>query len=226
MLILTNAIYFKGTWKVQFDEVNTTDRNFTDGQYNTIQVSTMKLIQKEDKYNYTETEKFQMLEIPYDGNEISMMIILPKEGYDLPDIVNMLSRENYANWIDDMYQTKADIYLPKFNFSTSYTLNGYLVDLGMVDAFDDNKADFSGIDGRTDLFISTVLHKAFIDVNEEGTEAAAATAMVMGTTAYEPDAPPERITFDCNHPFLFTIHHKETGTILFMGSVTNPLTEN
>ena len=219
-LILTNAIYFKGIWEVQFDELNTTDRDFTDVQGNTLEISTMKLLGKGDKYNYTETEKFQMLELPYKGDDISMMIILPKEGVDLSDVANSLNWENYATRVGEMYQTKADIYLPKFKFETSYTLNDYLIDLGMIDAFSDS-ANFSGIDGLPDLFISRVLHKAFIEVNEEGTEAAAATAVIMTYSAYDPTARPERITFDCNHPFLFTIHHKETGTILFMGEVAD-----
>jgi serpin B len=221
-LVLTNAIYFKGIWQVQFDEVNTTDRNFTDIQGNTIELPTMKLIEKDDKYNYTETEQFQMLEIPYKGNEISMMIMLPREGYELSDIISSLNRENYDLWIDEMYRVKADIYLPKFKFETAYGLNDYLIELGMIDAFDGANADFSGIDGTTNLYISKVLHKAFIEVNEEGTEAAAATAVIFTFSMHDPDAPPERITFDCNHPFLFTIHHKETGTILFMGQVDNP----
>lgn len=220
-LILTNAIYFKGTWKIQFDEENTTERDFTLSSGEKIQAETMKLINKDDKFNYTHTDEFEILEIPYNGEDISMMIILPKEGYNLSDVTDSLNQEEYNSLIDEMYETKADIYLPKFKFETSYGLNEYLMDLGMSDAFS-YTADFSGIDGAQDLLISDVLHKAFIEVNEEGTEAAAATAVIMELTAVNPDEPPERITFDCDHPFLFTIHQKETGTILFMGSVDDP----
>lgn len=220
-LILTNAIYFKGLWQVQFDEVNTTDRDFTVSSADTVQVETMKLIDTEDKFNYTYTDDLQILELPYTGGDISMMIFLPKEGVELKDIISSLNREDYISWIDEMYETNADIYLPKFKFETSYRLNDYLKELGMVDAFSNN-ADFSGIDGTKNLFISSVLHKAFVEVNEEGTEVAAATAVIMDLKAIGPDEPPERIIFDCNHPFVFTIHHKETGTILFMGTVDDP----
>lgn len=218
-LVLTNAIYFKGTWMVQFDKENTTDRDFTDIQGNTNTVSTMKLIGTENTFNYTETEQFQMLELPYDGDEISMMIILPKDGVELSDVVDLLNKDSYCDWIESMYKTELDIYLPKFEFETSYTLNDYLIELGMVDAFD-YRADFSGIDGQPDLYISSVLHKAFVEVNEEGTEAAAATAVVITLKAINGGGS-SRIIFDANHPFLFTIHHKETGTILFMGEVAD-----
>ena len=220
-LILTNAIYFKGIWQVQFDEVNTTDRDFTLSSADTVQVETMKLTGTDDKFNYTETGDLQILELPYTGGDISMMILLPREGVELSDVISSLNREDYISWIDEMYETKADIYLPKFKFETSYTLNDYLEALGMEKAFT-YEADFSGIDGTKNLFISSVLHKAFVEVNEEGTEAAAATAVIMNLKAVSPDEPPERITFDCNHPFIFTIHHKETGTILFMGTVDDP----
>ena len=219
-LILTNAIYFKGIWQVQFDEINTTDREFTLSSADTVQVETMKLTGTDDKFNYTETGDLQILELPYTGGDISMMILLPREGVELSNVISSLNREDYISWIDEMYETKADIYLPKFKFETSYGLNDYLKELGMVDAF--SNADFSGIDGTKNLFISSVLHKAFVEVNEEGTEAAAATAVIMNLKAVSPDEPPERITFDCNHPFIFTIHHKETGTILFMGTVDDP----
>jgi len=220
-LILTNAIYFKGVWKVQFEEVNTTERDFTLSTDETIQVETMRLNDTGDKFNYTETDDLKILELPYTGDDISMMILLPNDGVELTEVINSLNREDYISWIDEMYETKADIYLPKFKFETSYGLNDYLIELGMVDAFNYN-ADFSGIDGRPDLYISSVLHKAFVEVNEEGTEAAAATAVIMTLKSIGPNEPPERITFDCDHPFIFTIHHKETGTILFMGTVDDP----
>ncbi len=220
-LILTNAIYFKGVWQVQFAEINTTLRDFTLFSSEKAQVDTMKLVGTEDKFNYTETDKLQILEIPYDGEAISMMILLPKEGVSLSDIISSLNIQDYLTWIESFIETELDIYLPKFMFETSYTLNDYLYNMGMYDAFTYN-ADFSGIDGRQDLLISKVLHKAFIEVNEEGTEAAAATAVIMNFKSIDGGGI-SRIVFDVNQPFLFTIHHKETNTILFIGEVTNPL---
>ncbi len=219
-LILTNAIYFKGVWKVQFEEVNTTLKDFTISSGEKTQVDTMKLIRTQDTFNYTETDKLQILELPYDDGDISMIILLPKEGVELSDITSSLSIKDYLSWIESMYETELDIYLPKFKFETSYTLNDYLYSMGMHDAFTYN-ADFSGIDGRQDLFISSVLHKAFIEVNEEGTEAAAATAVIMNFKSINGGGN-SRIIFDVDHPFLFTIHHKETNTILFMGEITDP----
>jgi len=221
-LILTNAIYFKGTWQIQFDEKNTTEREFLNSDGETIQVDTMKLVDTENLFNYTETEDLQILELGYKGDDLSMIIILPKNNEtDLTEIVNSLNKENYTEWVEQMTQREVDIYLPKFKYETKYTLNNYLKDLGISEAFTTN-ADFSGMDGRKDLMISSVLHKAFVEVKEEGTEAAAATAVVMDLTAIEPIDEPERIVFDCDHPFLFTINHKETGTILFIGEVIDP----
>jgi serpin B len=221
MLILTNAIYFKGTWQVKFDELNTTDRDFTDYEEDLIKVPTMRLTGTKDRFNYTETEDLQIIELPYTGNEISMTIFLPREGVELSDVINSIDKDSVSEWIDSMYETEVDIYLPKFEFETSYGLNDYLIELGMQDAFS-NFADFSGIDGRPDLFISDVLHKAFINVSEEGTEAAAATAVVINLKSIDGGGS-SRLTFNADHPFLFLIQHKETGTILFLGSIGNPL---
>lgn len=220
-LILTNAIYFKGTWKVQFDEDNTTDREFTTSSGESIDIQTMCLVNTEDRFNYTENNNFQVLELPYNGNEISMMIFLPKEDSDLSEVINSMDKDSYSELISAMTQRQVDIYLPKFEIKTPlYTLNDYLINLGMPTAFG-SYANFSGLDGIGGLYISKVLHKAFIEVNEEGTEAAAATAVIMfKSSAGEDDS--ARLEFDCDHPFLFTIHHKETGTILFMGTVDNP----
>jgi len=224
MLILTNAIYFKGTWEVQFDEDNTTDRDFTTLSGEGIDVPTMCLVNTEDSFNYTETGDLQILELPYTGNEISMMILLPKNDADLSEIINSIDKDSYSEWVDSMTQKEVDIYLPKFKIKTPlYTLNEYLKNLGMPTAFDPLLADFSGLDGIGGLYISKVLHKAFMEVNEEGTEAAAATAVIMDKGIS--DGTDSRITFDCNHPFLFTIHHKETNTILFMGNINNPCEE-
>jgi len=221
MLILTNAIYFKGIWQIQFDEVNTTDRDFEVSEGSNISVPTMCLTQTEDIFNYTETDDLQILELPYTGDGMSMIILLPKDGVDVANVINSIDEESYSSWIDSLSESYVDIYLPKFKFETSYVLNDYLIDLGMQNAFS-GQADFSGIDGRPDLFIDSVIHKAFIEVNEEGTEAAAATAVIMTLTIDGPNTGDSRIVFDCDHPFVFLIQHKDTGTILFLGSVNNP----
>lgn len=220
-LILTNAIYFKGTWQVQFDEKNTTERPFEKSDGESTDVETMCLTQTQDQFNYTENEIMQILELPYSGNEISMMIFLPKEGYDISDIISAMDHDVYKELIDSMDKIELDIYLPKFTIKTPlYTLNNYLKELGMPTAFT-GSADFSGMTGFRDLYISKVLHKAFVEINEEGTEAAAATAVTMMKTGID-DGGSSRIRFDVDHQFLFTIHHKDTGTILFMGSVEAP----
>jgi len=221
-LILTNAIYFKGTWMIQFDESNTTNREFTTSYDEKIDVKTMQLVDTENFFNYTETQEFQVLELPYKGNEISMIIFLPTASSELSDIINNMDKDSYLEIINSMSRQKVDIYLPKFEIKTPlYKINDYLKNLGIKNAFSGN-ADFSGLDGIGGLFISDVLHKAYIDVNEEGTEAAAATAVVMWLTSIEPDDETQRKTFDANHPFLFTIHQKQTNTILFMGTIENP----
>jgi serpin B len=221
-LILTNAIYFKGTWQVQFDEKNTTEKPFEITEEEYVDVETMKFIGTDDQFNYTENDIMQIVELPYTGNEISMTILLPKEGYDLKDIINSMDHVRYKELIDSMYNTELDIFLPKFTIETPlYTLNNYLKELGMSTAFTGD-ADFSGMNGFGQLSISSVLHKAFIEVNEEGTEAAAATAIVMVTSAYPGQNISQRIVFDADHPFIFLIQHKTTGTILFIGTVTDP----
>lgn len=220
-LILTNAIYFKGTWKIQFDEANTTDRSFELPTGQIKEVSTMKLIGTEDTFNYTETETVQVLELPYDGDDISMIIALPKEDTDLSTIISSLDETIFDSWIDTMEQREVDIFLPKFKIETPViNLNNCLQTLGIREAFG-MSADFSGMTGNKDLRISDVLHKAFIDVNEEGTEAAAATAVIMELKSINGGGS-SRVVFDCDHPFLFMLQHKETGTILFMGAVEDP----
>ncbi len=222
-LILTNAIYFKGTWEIQFDEDNTTDRKFTTSSGENIDVPTMRLVDTENLFNYSENDYLQILELPYNGNEITMTIILPKEGYNLSDIISSLNKDSYSELIESMTKREVNIFLPKFEIKTPlYTLNNNLINLGMSTAFDAS-ADFSGLYGKGGLFISKVLHKAFIEVNEEGTEAAAATAVIMIESAAPGGGGNSRIVFNCDHPFLFTINHKETNTILFMGNVNNPI---
>jgi serpin B len=216
-LILTNAIYFKGIWKTQFAPENTTERTFNTQAGDSIDVPTMSLTNTKDIFNYTETENIQMLDLPYTGNDISMLILLPKNG-DLSSIINTIDTSTFSEWINSMVENMVDIYLPKFKIETSYTLNQYLQNLGMKIPFS-TSADFTGIIGSGGLFISQILHKAFIDVNEEGTEAAAATAVIMTLSQ---NGGSSRIVFNCDHPFLYIIQHRHTGTILFMGTINDP----
>ena len=220
-LILTNAIYFKGTWKVQFDPDNTTDRDFEISSGNRVEVSTMNLIETEDIFNYTETNTLQILELPYTSNDLSMIILLPKNN-DLSNIIDSVDNDKLSGWKESMVEKSLDIYLPKFEIETKYSLKETLKQLGMMDPFT-TAADFSGITGGKDLFISNVIHKAFVEINEEGTEAAAATAVIMDLTSVNGGGS-SRIVFDCDHPFMYLIQHKETGTILFMGSINDPST--
>jgi len=221
MLILTNAIYFKGIWEIQFDPVNTTNRTFKLINGNTLKVPTMKIIDTQDKFNYTETEDLQILELPYAGNEISMVILLPKNPTYLSEFINTIDNNKLSSWLESMTKMELDLYLPSFRFETKYTLNNYLQNLGMLKAFT-NEANFSGISGNPDLLISKVVHKAFIEVNEEGTEAAAATAVIMEFKSINGGGS-SRVIFNADHPFLFFIQHKKTGTILFMCKMVNPL---
>ena len=219
-MILTNAIYFKGIWEVQFDPKNTTDRDFRDSIGNTFNVPTMRLTNTKDLFNYTETSDLQILDLPYSGDEISMTVLLPKDEADLSDIISSIDNEKLTDWMNSMYETELDIYFPRFKIETdNYILNDYLKSLGMEKSFVADEADFSGMTGLKELFISKVVHKAFIDVNEEGTEAAAATAVIMARSSVNGD---DRLLFDADHPFLYLIRHKETGTILFTGIVNNP----
>ena len=221
-LILTNAIYFKGMWQVQFDPVNTTDRPFTLASNETIDVPMMGLTDTEDVFNYTETDEFQLLQLPYAGNDLSMIIILPKENTDVSSIINNLNEKDYVEWLNTMQEVELDVHLPKFTIETPrYSMSQMLKTLGIHDAFSSADADFSGITGEPNLYIKYVFHKAFIEVNEEGTEAAAATAVIMDLKAV-PNNGNERIVFDCDHPFLYIIQENETGTILFMGTLDNP----
>lgn len=216
VLILSNAIYFKGLWMTQFDIEDTVDRDFEITPTEIVQVPTMVLTGSEESFNYSETDDLQILELPYKGDAVSMIIILPKEN-NISSVEQMLNNENLATWMDSMYPTVVDIYLPKFTHKTEYNLKEMLIAMGMDIAFSPD-ADFSGMNGYGDLFIEKVLHKAFIEVNEKGTEAAAATTVHI----LERATPEQPKVFDANHPFIYLIQHKETETILFMGKVVDP----
>ena len=215
-LVLTNAIYFKGTWVKQFDEKDTKEEDFRIDSSNTVKVPMMRLIGDGVKFNYAETDEIQILEMPYHGEDLSMLIILPK-GNNFANIEKSITLEKLSEWKNMLNEQRVDIFIPRFKFKTKYFMAKALSDMGMPTAFG-STADFSGMDGTRDLFIQNVIHQAFVEVNEEGTEAAAATGVVMGITSVGPRIP----IFRADHPFIFIIQESETGNILFLGRVSDP----
>ena len=214
-LVLVNAIWFKGDWRTQFKREETTDAPF---YLDATEKVTAPLMHRLGKgYRYAEADAIQVLELPYQGDKLAMVVLLPKEKDGIGKLETMLTAEKIAAWVGSLRAPeKTDVYLPKFKmtYGTKEMADPFKA-MGMVLPF--GAADFSGMDGRKDLFIGAIFHKAFVDVNEEGTEAAAATAVVMKGGA--PPAPP---VFRADHPFVFLIRDKASGNILFLGRLTNP----
>lgn len=214
-LVLTNAIYFNAAWANPFDGDNTHDAVFhlLDGSEVTV-----PLMQQTEGFRYTEGADYQAVELPYDGHELSMVIILPRAGR-YTEFEAALDTPRLANILTDLQHREVNLTMPKFEFTADFSLNDALSQLGMPVAFTSD-ADFSGMTGNRDLFISNVVHKAFVAVDEAGTEAAAATAVVMELTA-APDMP---VIMNVDRPFIFFIRDIETGSILFVGRILNPAT--
>lgn len=215
-LILVNAIYFNATWATVFDEKQTRPGDFflIDGQKITVDM----MQEHTGKYRYFENDKLQFLSMDYAGKLYSMNILLPKSPDKLPALEKAFN-PGYFSELENMSKWQGvDVYLPRFTFSSSFSLKAILSAAGMSDAFDDN-ADFSGMTGKKNLMIDNILHKAFIEVNEKGTEAAASTAVVMMERAALPE---EKSEFKADHPFFFYIKNNESGAIMFMGKVMNP----
>ena len=211
-LVLTNAIYFKGDWAAKFKPDMTKPMPFHISSEKTVDVPMMR---QNGNFLFSENEDAKVLELPYVGKELSMVLLLPKTN--IADLDGKLDAVRLAEWTGQVNEREVDIYLPKFKFETQYELRDLLVGMGMVDAFELPPADFSGMSGYKDLYITKVVHKAIIEVNEEGSEAAAATGVVMGTKSVM-----HKPVFKADRPFLFMIRHNETGSILFMGRVANP----
>lgn len=214
-LVLTNAIYFKGNWARQFDEDRTHDAPFTLLDESKVQVPMMN---QKARFGYAEADNLQVLQLPYVGDELSMVILLPKATDGIGRLEQQLTAENLARWLDDLREREVIVSIPKFKMTSKFSLESVLRSMGMGQAFT-GAADFSGMTGRRDLFISAVIHQAYVDVNEEGTEAAAATGVVMKLTSAMPDRTP---VFRADHPFLFMIRDNTSGSILFFGRVSDP----
>ncbi len=216
-LILTNAIYFKGDWASKFDKDGTNPNDtFKLAAGGT---STVAMMNRTGSYKYFEGNGFQALTLPYKGNDLSMVVFLPRQPNGLPAFEKTLTFENLTTWTTQGSAREVQVGLPKFKLTSSFGLGQQLGALGMSLAFTP-QADFSGMCTAEQLFISSVVHKAFVDVNEEGTEAAAATGVLMQTTSIR--QPTQPVVFRADHPFLFVIRDNRSGAVLFFGRVTNP----
>ena len=216
-LTLVNAIYFKGDWTNSFDKSATTESSFFVKQDKTVTVSMMH---QEQQFRYASSDSLQILELPYSGRDLSMLVLLPAEKKGLSVLEDTITPELLNTFSNSLEETTVSVFIPKFTLTSTFRLDQTLRKLGMTDAFDPMKADFSNMTpDKNKLFIGAVVHKAFIDVNEEGTEAAAATGVVMQLTSAMPEPAP---VFRADHPFLFIIRENRFGTILFMGRVVDP----
>jgi serpin B len=217
-LVLTNAVYFKGDWHDPFDKNRTKDQDFHISAARNV---TTPLMNQQHNYRYAAVEGLQLLELPYGDGSLSMVVLLPTKVDGLAALEEKLTAASLQKWRDSAQSQDVIVFLPKFRTTAEFELGGTLKALGMASAFDPSTADFSGMTGKKELFISAVLHKAFVDVNEEGTEAAAATGVVMRAMAMRrPTEPPP--VFRADHPFVFLIRDNRNGAILFLGRVVDP----
>ncbi|XP_019640741.1 PREDICTED: leukocyte elastase inhibitor-like isoform X4 [Branchiostoma belcheri] len=216
-LVLVNAIYFKGNWDKQFKAEMTQDMDFNINNNEKVKVPMMKM---EEKFNYGEfqDQKFRVLELPYVEKELSMLIFLPDEVEGIRNLESALTATTLQTVSSQMYSTKVNLMLPRFKLEQDFSLGETLKKMGMGEAFSDG-ADFSGMSAAADLFISEVVHKAFVEVNEEGTEAAAATGVrMMKRSLPRPPTP-----FIADHPFIFLIRDNRSSSVLFFGKMQKPL---
>lgn len=217
VLFLINAIYFKGTWETEFDPSNTRDRNFN---ISTGNVKMVPMMARTGDYPVYYGEDFQSISLPYGDGKVSMYIFVPTGKSNLTTFLNGLDADSWENWMTQFQERNVDVKIPKFKMEyTAEELNHVLTTLGMGVAFDENRANFSrmasfdSISGN--LYIQKVSHKTFIEVNEEGTEAAAVTSVGVGIRSLPP-------TFAVDRPFFFAIRDNETGTVFFMGTIVDP----
>jgi len=221
-LVITNAVYFKGTWVKQYDKNDTREDTFAVAPGNTVPIQMMERTDEDAIFNYTETGRLQVLEMPYakdGGKQLSMLVLLPKAN-DLAAVEDSLTVQQLSELRNRLRSQRVKVFFPRFTLETKYSLSPVLATMGMPTAFTFH-ADLSGMDGTQNLYVREVVHQAFVDVNEEGTEAAAATAVVIELKSMQID---EQVpVFRADHPFLFLIQDNDTGNILFLGRVMNPV---
>ncbi len=214
-LVLTNAIYFKGNWQLQFKKEQTRNEPFKLGGDKTVSAP---LMHQQARFGYFDAPDFQLLEMPYSGNDLSMVVLLPKKLDGLASLEKGLTAGNLGAWLKGAREQKVRVTLPRFRLTAEFELSKALAGLGMPSAFSQS-ADFTGMGGSPgELSLSAVIHKAFVDVNEEGTEAAAATATVVRAHSLGPVVP----VFRADHPFVFLIRDRRSDSVLFLGRLTTP----
>ncbi|XP_067387436.1 serpin B13-like, partial [Emydura macquarii macquarii] len=217
-LALVNAVYFKGQWAVKFEEERTEDRPFQINKTTSVPVQMMQHV-GEYRIATIEEHHCQVLELPYKGGDLSMYILLPNDYDGLTQLEKELTYEKLTTWLSPHHlkEDKVEVSLPRFKIETTAELIKYLQALGVTDVFRPQESDLSGIAKGDSLSVSAGIHKAFIEVNEEGTEAAAATGIGVGVTSVG-----IRVQFVADHPFLFFIRHQQTKCILFYGRFSSP----
>jgi serpin B len=211
-MYLINAIYFKGTWTYQFDQNLTRDDLFElpDGSK-----SPCKLMYQKGTFRYFANNEVQVVDLPYGDAGFSMTVVLPKAGTKIDDFVAQMTQQRWTEWTSTLSSEEGDLYLPKFKLEYEKRLNDVLKSMGMAIAFSPSLADFTRIDKRGQLFISEVKHKTFVQVDEEGTEAAAVTSVEISRTSMG-------LVIRVDRPFVFAIRENHSGTILFMGKIVEP----
>ena len=219
-LILVNAIHFKADWYNKFMPGATSEGDF---KLDKDKSEKVPMMHQTEYHPFLRTDDFRLLELRYKGNEVSMVIIAPEKVDGLADVEKQMTADKLAEWIGKAKAQKVQVTLPKFKTTLRLELAKTLQDMGMTDAFVFGKADFTGIEPERELFIGNVIHKAFISVDETGSEAAAATAVTMKAGSAARPAEPEKFTAD--RPFMFLIRDNVSGAILFLGRITNPKTE-
>jgi len=218
VMYLINAVYFKAAWTYKYDSSKTKDAPFTceDGS-----IATCKLMSQEDTLAYYSDNSLQAIDIPYSDRSFSMTVVMPRAGTSIDQFTSTLTQDQWNTIINKLDSAKVDLYLPKFKLNYSKSLIDELKALGMGIAFDPQRADLTHISRLGGLYVSDVLHKTYVDVNEDGTEAAAVTSIGLTNSAPGPNEPEIKV-MKIDHPFIFAIREHQTGTILFIGKIVNP----
>ncbi len=215
-LVLTNAVYLKGAWQKTFAADDSREESFL---YQPGRTAPVTMMHQTEALPYFEERDLQVLELPFAGGELGMVVLLPRRVDGLADLEKQLTPEDLERWLQGLGERKVAVTLPRFKLTGSYRLEKLLQDIGMKDAFSP-RADFGGMDGgREKLSLGAVVHQTFLEVNEEGAEAAAASAVEVQTISLPKMA---QLTFRADHPFLFLVRHRPTGSVLFLGRYTDP----